>query len=250
MFFVVLCTIFLFFFRHYAPRAIFYVGAPTLTGDFSIGRSEKRLRFIWWALGITLGIYPAAARDIAWDLSGGRSGNRLGLFRWPLRRSPSIFGIAFGVSEHVPRHFPFKIPGDFDIRSKAMKRHVEALSSAVIQSRLQRTLARHCVAHREQSYTQPNMFKTILQHVFPVKLQWIPRNTILYTLLCKRFSIKDKTSMACIADYTPSKHEAVGRTTYRNLAICPFPVANAYLSRNARVQLRTKTGLFAVTGFS
>ena len=121
MFFVVLCTI---FFCWCAPRAIFSVGAPTLPGDFSTGRSEKRSIFIRWALGISLGIHPEAARDIAWDLSGGRSGNRLGFFRWPLRRSPSIFGIALGVSEHVPRHFPFKIPGDLDIRSKAMERHV------------------------------------------------------------------------------------------------------------------------------
>ena len=67
-----------------------------------------------------------AARDIAWDLSGGRSGNRLGFFRWPLGRVPSIFGIALGVSKHVPRHFPFKIPGDLDIRSKAMEQHVAA----------------------------------------------------------------------------------------------------------------------------
>ena len=85
---------------------------------------KKRSGYILWPLGISLGIYPGAARDIAWDLSGGRSGNRLGFFRWPLRRSPSIFGIALGVSEHVPRHFPCKIPGDLDIRSKAMERHV------------------------------------------------------------------------------------------------------------------------------
>ena len=89
------------------------------------GRSEKRSGFIRWALGISPGIYPAPARDIAWDLSGGRSGNCLGFFWWWLRRSPSIFGIALGVSEHVPRHFPFKIPGDLDIRSKAMERHVQ-----------------------------------------------------------------------------------------------------------------------------
>ena len=117
---------FFFFFCYYAPRSIFFVGAPTLTGDFSAGRSEKRLGFIRWALRILLGIYPGPPRDIAWDLSDGRLGNRLGFFWWPLRRSPSIFGIALGVSEHVPRHFPFKIPGDLDIRSKAMERHVTA----------------------------------------------------------------------------------------------------------------------------
>ena len=32
--------------------------------------------------------------------------------------------------------------------------------------------------------------------------------------------------MACIGVYTPSKHEMVGETTYRNLAICLFPVAH------------------------
>ena len=32
--------------------------------------------------------------------------------------------------------------------------------------------------------------------------------------------------MACIGHYTPSKHETVGGTSYRNLAICPFPVAD------------------------
>ena len=100
------------------------MGAPTLTGDFSAARSEKRSVFIRWAPRISLGIYPGPARDIAWDVSGGRSGNRLGFFRCPLRISSTIFGIALGVSEHVPRHFPFKIPGDLDIRSKAMERHV------------------------------------------------------------------------------------------------------------------------------
>ena len=115
-----------FFFFSISTRheRFFSVGAPTLTGDFSAGRLEKHSGFIRWALGISLGIYPGPARDIAWDLSGGRSGNRLGFFWWPLRRSPSIFGIALGVSEQVPGHFPFKIPGDLDIRSKVMVRHV------------------------------------------------------------------------------------------------------------------------------
>ena len=97
--------------------------------------------------------------------------------------------------------------------------NVEAPSSAVIQSRLQQILAQHCVAHREQSYIQPNEFKTGLEHVFPAELQLNPRNKLFYTLLCKRFSIKNKATMACIGDYTPSKHETVGGTAYRNLAI-------------------------------
>ena len=121
---------FFFFFVSAHHERFFSVGAPTLTGDFSTGRSEKRSGFIRWPLGKTLGIYPVGARDIAWDLSGGRSGNRLGFFRCPLRRSPSIFSIALGVSEHVPRHFPVKIPGDLDIRSKAMERHVTMSLSA------------------------------------------------------------------------------------------------------------------------
>ena len=117
---------FFFFFVSVRHERFFSVGTPTLTGDFSTGHSEKRSGSIRWALGISLGIYPGAARGIAWDLSGGRSGNRLGYFRWPLRRSPSIFGMALGISEHVPRHFPFKIPGALDIRSKAMERHVQS----------------------------------------------------------------------------------------------------------------------------
>ena len=125
MFFVALCTIFF----SCAPQAIVCVGAPTLTRDFSTGRSENRSKCIRWALGISLGIYPGAARHIAWDLSGGRSGNRLGFFLWPPRRSPSIFGIALGECEHVPRHFPFKIPGALGIRSKAKERHVSYRSS-------------------------------------------------------------------------------------------------------------------------
>ena len=108
------------------------MGAPTLNGDFSAGRSEKHSGFNRWALGRWIGIYPGPARDIAWDLSGGRSGNRLGFFCWPLSRSPSIFGIALGVSEHVPRHFAFQIPGDLDIRSKAMERRVKVSAASVI----------------------------------------------------------------------------------------------------------------------
>ena len=66
------------FFCYCAPRAIFSVGAPTLTRDFTTGRSEKRSGFIQWLLGISLGIYPVAAREIAWDFSGGRSGDPQG----------------------------------------------------------------------------------------------------------------------------------------------------------------------------
>ena len=77
--------------------------------------------------------------------------------------------------------------------------NVEALSSAVIQSRLQPILARHCVAHREQSYIQPNMFKTFLERIFRAELQLNWRNTLFYTLLRKRFTIKNTTTMACIA---------------------------------------------------
>ena len=91
--------------------------------------------------------------------------------------------------------------------------NVEAPSSAVIQSRLQRIHARHFIAHREQSYIQLNMFKTYLERVFPAEMQLNPRNTLFYTLLCKRFSIKNKLTMACIGDYTPSKHETVGGQT-------------------------------------
>ena len=45
--------------------------------------------------------------------------------------------------------------------------NVEAPSSAVIQAQLQWILARHYVVHREQSYIQPNMFKTFLNASSP-----------------------------------------------------------------------------------
>ena len=64
---------------------------------------------------------------------------------------------------------------------------VEAPNNAVIHSRLQRLLACKCVVHCEQSYIQPNMLKSFLQCVF-------------HTFLCKRFSIRDKTTMASIGD--------------------------------------------------
>ena len=43
--------------------------------DLSGGRSGDRLGFIRGPLGISLGIYPVAAREIAWDFSGGRLGD-------------------------------------------------------------------------------------------------------------------------------------------------------------------------------
>ena len=62
--------------------------------------------------------------------------------------------------------------------------NVEAPNSAVIHSRLQRILARHYVAHREQSCIQPNMFKTFQERVFPAELQLNPhKHTLLYPSL-------------------------------------------------------------------
>ena len=55
------------------------------------GRSEK-----------TLMIYLVGARDIAWDLSGGRLGNRLAFFRWALGTS---LGIYPGAARHPPETF-------------------------------------------------------------------------------------------------------------------------------------------------
>ena len=43
--------------------------------DLSGGRSGYRLGFIRGPLGISLGIYPVGAREIAWDFSGGRLGD-------------------------------------------------------------------------------------------------------------------------------------------------------------------------------
>ena len=105
----------------------------------------------------------------------------------------------------------------------------EASSRTVIQSRLQRILARYCVVHREQSYIQHNMFKTFLERVFPTEYQLNACNTLFYTLICKRFNIENKTTMACIGDDTPSKHETVGGTAYRNVAIVAVPAADRIL---------------------
>ena len=43
--------------------------------DLSGGRSGYRLGVIRGPLGISLGIYPEAARELAWDFSGGRLGD-------------------------------------------------------------------------------------------------------------------------------------------------------------------------------
>ena len=86
MFFVVLCTIFLFFFLlvratsdflwvHQLSPGISPLAARKSTRDLSVGRSGYRSGFIRGPLGISLGIYPVAAREIAWDFSGGRLGD-------------------------------------------------------------------------------------------------------------------------------------------------------------------------------
>ena len=83
MFFVVLCTIFLFLFL-----------LVRSTSDFFCGCTNSHWGFLHWPLGKTLGIYPVGARDIAWDLSGGRSGYRLGFIRGPLGISLGIYPVA------------------------------------------------------------------------------------------------------------------------------------------------------------
>ena len=52
--------------------------------DIFCGRLGYRLGFIRGPLGISLGIYPVAAREIPRDFSGGRSGYRLRFIRGPL----------------------------------------------------------------------------------------------------------------------------------------------------------------------
>ena len=59
------------------------------------------------------------------------------------------------------------------------------------------------------------MFKTIVEGVFPVELDLNPHNTLFKTLLCRPLTIKTKTTVACIGDHTPSRHETIGRTLYR-----------------------------------
>ena len=52
--------------------------------DIFCGRSGYRLGFFRGPLGKSLGIFPVAAREIAWDFPGGRSGYCLGFIRGPL----------------------------------------------------------------------------------------------------------------------------------------------------------------------
>ena len=102
--------------------------------------------------------------------------------------------------------------------------HEETPSATVIQIRLQRILAKYCVVHRTQSHVVPNMFKCLLERLFPSNLQLNARNTVFYMALSKRFNIKAKTTNSCVGDTSPSKHETMGGTAYRNLAVRAFPV--------------------------
>ena len=94
----------------------------------------------------------------------------------------------------------------------------------MIRIRLERIVAKYCVVHRAQSYEVPNMFKCLLEQLFPSHLQLNARNTVFYTALSKRFNIKAKTTNSCVGDTSPSKHQTMEGTAYRNLAVCAFPV--------------------------
>ena len=48
--------------------------------DIFCGRSGYRLGFFRWPLGKSLGNFPVGAQDITWDLSVGRSGSSSGIF--------------------------------------------------------------------------------------------------------------------------------------------------------------------------
>ena len=83
MFFVILCTIFFgcarnerfFLWVHQLSVGISPLAARKSARDLSGGRSGYRLGFIWGPLGISLGIYLVTAWEIAWDFSAGRSGD-------------------------------------------------------------------------------------------------------------------------------------------------------------------------------
>ena len=68
------------------------------------------------------------------------------------------------------------------------------------------------------------MFKCLLERLFPSHLQLNARNTVFYTALSKCFNIMAKTTNSCVGDTSPSKHETMGGTAYRNLAVCALPV--------------------------
>ena len=73
---------------------------------FFFGCTNSHPGFPRWRLGKTLGIYPVGARDIAWDLSGTRSGYRLGFIRWPLGKSLGIFPVA---AQEIPKHIRYRL---------------------------------------------------------------------------------------------------------------------------------------------
>ena len=95
MFFVVLCTIFLFFFLFVRAMSAFFCGC-----------TNSHRGFLRRPLGKTLGIYPVGTRDIAWDLSGGRSGYRLGFIRLPVGK---LLGIFPAAAQEIPKHIRYSL---------------------------------------------------------------------------------------------------------------------------------------------
>ena len=79
------------YFLWYFVQFLFFFLLLRATSDFFRGCTNSHWGFLHGPLGKMLGIYPVAARDIAWDFSGGRSGYRLGFIRW---KALGIFPVA------------------------------------------------------------------------------------------------------------------------------------------------------------
>ena len=96
---------------------IYSVATRDIAWDLSGGRSGYRLGFIRWPLGKSLGIFPVAARDIAWDLSGGRSGSSSGIFAnvpYPISRRFQKSQVRPSPLNTPPDAFPnVRIPPSF-----------------------------------------------------------------------------------------------------------------------------------------
>lgn len=90
-----------------------------------------------------------------------------------------------------------------------------------VVSQVQHALAALCFEARPGSFIYPRMLKVLLSHVMPDQYQCKANDTLLATLLTKRFSIKKLLCRDAVGNTEPSKHETGYGVEYRHLAIIP-----------------------------
>ena len=127
--------------------------------------------------------------------------------------------------------------------------NLQAPTNYVIKCLLQRVLARHCVVHREQSYTWPKVFQILSERIFPTELRLNPINTLFDALLSERFACKIKQQWPALGATEHPNMKPFGGQCTATLPSTHFPLETAYLSRNARLQLWTRIGLSTMIGF-